>query len=926
MEGVFSVDGYVDSYDVVSWDWVMNAEDRLLYDCGVPLVGEGIGTTSGAATDFDSSAGQLPRAVLSSNLSDLLIAGKRGTDDAANTLKDRLYVFDSNGLSAGWFTPAAERCNIRLVQDLDGKLYQLNSETGLLRLDDPNIVVIPPGEIELADINEPRYNNPATVYVGIQGEGPDSFGRPILDAAFDEDYVYVVPVVVSPTGLEPYTAAAKLQLLAEGSPPYQVIQLYDDPPLPGNNQYRNAVREIELDNVGNLYVVNAHGLNESNILWKYGSDGTVLKRLDLGNPNSGSYLPNPIAMHMSDSTDTLYLTSGQYDQTDIDSTVVYGFATNGALELKRSITISGIQHVTGITEDPATGTLWVVGFTMQDIPRYPNPFLSPFYHPYLAKIPCESDIVQGECSCGMWNNDLALPMSILWTGDPCDVPDSERIIYVDGLATGANDGSSWTDAYNYLQDALTAASSGDEIWVAQGIYKPDQGVGITPGDREATFQLISAVTTKGGYAGLSEPDPNDRDISVYKTVLSGDLNGNDVGDLTDPSRNDNTYHVITASYTWLTTVLDGFTITAGNAPDDEGGGMRIFNGRATIRNCIISGNSASSGGGIYCGSIQNACCLSRIRLGDCNITSNAPNGIYTPEGAAEIVGVVHIASNDWVGNDLMIYGNGTLRIQSDAALDLDNSTIRCDLSGPGSMYVGLDSELVIEADATIDLGHETDPSQNGTIQCDGLLRVRDSVHLSNATINVTRASFEGDVDISYSVIIAEAGAPYGQFFIEDTVTITGNDIHADGDRYMDLDPSVFAGVIANNRIYVTITEGQNNTRGGLLELRGDPDFADPLCDPGEFLCQIDSMPDFNSNTWTIEQLELVEGAKVNLTNRFDFGNGGLYEVMYVKQLVLGPDCVLNTAFNQLYYENLFGDPNSVIDVPLLGFSLNNIAC
>ena len=73
-----------------------------------------------------------------------------------------------------------------------------------------------------------------------------------------------------------------------------------------------------------------------------------------------------------------------------------------------------------------------------------------------------------------------------------------KTIYVDDSATGANDGSNWTNAYNYLQDALAVASSGDKIWVAQGKYKPDQGAGKTPGDQTATFQLKNGVILKGG--------------------------------------------------------------------------------------------------------------------------------------------------------------------------------------------------------------------------------------------------------------------------------------------------------------------------------------------------------------------------------------------------------------------------------------------
>jgi hypothetical protein len=299
----------------------------------------------------------LPRVNLAgSDRGDLLIAGKKSQMNASSKLKDSLYVFNVDGLCVGSFEPASDRCNIRLIQGPDGENYQLSSEMGLLRLDGANTVIIPPGRIMLTNITDPRYDTSATVYVGIQDQGADSFGRPILDAAFDAEYVYVVPVVVAPDGEEPYTAAAKLRLLDGANPPYDIVQLYDDPPLPNDNQYRNYLREIEIDDSGNIYVLNVHSLNESDILWRYKPDGTV-ERVELGRPDNDIYVPAPVAMYMSKTTDILYLTSAIDNPADPNATVVYGLSTKGPMILERSITIDNMQHVTGITEDPQTGTL-----------------------------------------------------------------------------------------------------------------------------------------------------------------------------------------------------------------------------------------------------------------------------------------------------------------------------------------------------------------------------------------------------------------------------------------------------------------------------------------------------------------------------------------------------------------------------------------
>lgn len=172
--------------------------------------------------------------------------------------------------------------------------------------------------------------------------------------------------------------------------------------------------------------------------------------------------------------------------------------------------------------------------------------------------------------------------------------------YVDGDAPGPlHNGKSWAAAFRTLQEALAVAHSSDRILVAKGVYKPDQGGRVIPGDREATFQLADGLLVMGGFAGYGMPDPDARDPAVYETVLDGDLRGNDLFGLLN--RDDNSYHVVTGP-AGGTAVLDGFHVRFGTAdgpyPHHYGGGLYNPGGAMEVAYCTFSGNHAAFGAGI----------------------------------------------------------------------------------------------------------------------------------------------------------------------------------------------------------------------------------------------------------------------------------------------------------------------------------------
>ena len=281
------------------------------------------------------------------------------------------------------------------------------------------------------------------------------------------------------------------------------------------------------------------------------------------------------------------------------------------------------------------------------------------------------------------------------------------ILHVDSSASGQGTGASWGDAFHGVNDALSIAQVGSEIWVAAGRYLP----GSDPTD---TFLIADGVRLFGGFQGGEDArDERLVDPAVNNTVLDGGGIAN---------------HVVSGYYAGTTTVVDGFMITGGNAVSQTitgapaGGGLFFVRSSPQLRNLAIVGNRALGyGGGARL--VNSAPYLERVTFADNHATDGG--GLHCTCSGAVIRDLTLLRNQaDYVGGGMVLLG--------------DDVTVVNALIAGNWAYMGGGASL-----QNVSLSNAAVVGNQANTQGGGLWSIGSSPHLTQVTLAGNRAGTGG---------------------------------------------------------------------------------------------------------------------------------------------------------------------------------------
>ena len=317
------------------------------------------------------------------------------------------------------------------------------------------------------------------------------------------------------------------------------------------------------------------------------------------------------------------------------------------------------------------------------------------------------------------------------------VAQAQTVRYVKQGGAGNKNGLSWANASDDLQLMINNAAGNDIIVVAKGIYKPNRRADalstITLKDRNNAFVIRGgSLKICGGFEGTEVFTANGGNLDALLgqrqlpsaaavgeggSILSGDFNGDDAvtnvgtANITITNNTENAYHVVVSAGT-STSILDGFTITGGNANgtatqsitvngytvfQNSGGGIAVYKGSPKLTNLVIKRNAISStnlaeGGAIVCANAGTSPLISNSVL----------NENLAAVGSA--IGILNSATP--IMDKLTIYNNrnfqnyGIIDIMDRGSFSINNGLIYNNFGGSGIGIYVIDGPINI-TNATI---------------------------------------------------------------------------------------------------------------------------------------------------------------------------------------------------------------------------------
>jgi len=333
--------------------------------------------------------------------------------------------------------------------------------------------------------------------------------------------------------------------------------------------------------------------------------------------------------------------------------------------------------------------------------------------------------------------------------------------YVDATVESSGNGESWATAKKTIQEAVTIASAGDKVLVADGTY--NTGSTAAPGysllNRVVIDKAITVESVNGPEATIIEGAP-----------ATGGGNG------ADAIRG--VYLAAGATMEGFK-IINGYTKSSGPEPEVSGGGLFIT-GDATADNMIVMNNAARGwGGGVICfnsGTLTNS-----------TISNNTVKG---------------------GGGGAALYYGGTM---NNCSFN-DNSS----LYTGGGVYCnngGIINNAIIS-------GNEAQNEGGGI-----LMNYGGTVNNSLITDNVANGSYGGGVDIEWSggtlnnctisgnVVTQSGGSGGGVCFLSSGTLNNCISYFNSADTYNDIDNETFTGGTIN---YTCASNGLTNGVNGCI--------------------------------------------------------------------------------------------------------------